>query len=86
MVAHEPALQPVPESHIHPATETCPRCDQPIPNEKAREVRARAEAQKRRMDAAANARAEQRIAAEKERIESQASSAIGDSGRRRRGP
>ena len=82
MAAPEPALQPVPESHIHAATETCPTCDQPIPNEKAREVRARAEAQKRRMDEAANARAEQRIAAEKERIQS--GGGLGDRGTPRR--
>ena len=78
MAAPEPALQPVPETHIHAATETCPTCEQPIPNEKAREVRARAEAQKRRMDEAANARAEQRIAAEKERLEREATAAIGE--------
>ena len=78
MAAPEPALQSVPESHIRAATETCPTCEQPIPNEKAREVRARAEAQKRRMDEAANARAEQRIAAEKERLEREATAAIGE--------
>ena len=78
MAAPEPALQPVPESHLHPATETCPTCEQPIPNDKAMEVRARAEAQKRRMDQAANARAEQRIAAEKERIEREATAAVGE--------
>ena len=78
MAAPEPALQPVPESHIHAATETCPTCEQPIPNDKAMEVRARAEAQKRRMDQAANARAEQRIATEKERIEREATAAVGE--------
>ena len=77
MAAPEPALQPAPETHVHAATETCPTCEQPIPNDKAREVRARAEAQKRRMGEAANARVEQRIAAEKERIEREATAAIG---------
>ena len=42
------------------------------------EVRARAEAQKRHMDEAANARAEQRVAAEKERIEAEHAAAIGE--------
>ena len=78
MAAPEAALQTVPESHIHAATETCPTCEQPIPNDKAREVRARAEVQKRRMGEAANARAEQRIAAEKERIERDATAAVGE--------
>ena len=78
MAAPERALQRVSESHLHPATEICPTCDQPIPNDKAREVRARAEAQKRRMDEAATARAEQRIAAEKDRIEREATAAVGE--------
>ncbi len=76
MPASEPALQPMPEPHIHASTETCPTCDQPIPNEKAIEIRARAEAQKRHIDEAANTRADRRIAAEKERIETAAAVTI----------
>ena len=38
MATPEPALMPVPETHVHAATETCPTCDQPIPNEKAMEI------------------------------------------------
>ena len=80
MPVSESVLQSIPEPdlHTHASSETCPTCDQPIPNDKAREVRARAEAQKRRMDEAANARAEQRIAAEKERIKAEQASAIGE--------
>ena len=78
MPGSEPALQPMPEPHIHASTETCPTCDQPIPNEKALEIRARAEAQKRHMDETANARADRRIAAEKERIEAVAAVTIGE--------
>ena len=78
MAQSEPLLQSVPEPHVHAATETCPTCDQPIPNERAMEIRARVEAQKRRVDEAADARAEQRIAAERKRIEGEAASAIGE--------
>ena len=78
MATPEPALMPVPETHVHAATETCPTCDQPIPNEKAMEIRARAEERKRRTDEAANARADRRIAEERKRIETEAASAIGE--------
>lgn len=78
MAAAEPALQSVPETRLHATTENCPTCDQPIPNEKALEIRARAEAQKRHMDETANARADRRIAAEKERIEAAAAVTIGE--------
>ena len=69
MPASEPALQSVPEPHIHASLDTCPMCDQPIPNEKAIEIRTRMEAQQHRALEDANARADQRIAAERERIE-----------------
>ena len=72
MAASNPALQSVPEPHIHALGETCPMCEQPIPNEKAREVRARAAAQQRSADDAASARANKQIAAEKERLEAEA--------------
>ena len=69
MPASEPALQSVPEPHINASIDTCPMCDQPIPNEKAVEIRTRMEAQQHRALEDANARADQRIAAERERIE-----------------
>ena len=74
MAAPEPA--PLPDPHVHAALETCPTCEQPIPNEKAVEIRARAEARKRRADEAANARADRRVAAERERIETEAAATI----------
>ena len=57
------------DDHIHPLNETCPTCDQPITNEKAKEVRARAAAMEKRLGAEADARAALRIAAETTRIE-----------------
>ena len=69
MAAPEPALHQSSEPHIHVLSETCPLCDQPIPNEKAKEVRARMEARERSLEQAANARADKQIAAEKARME-----------------
>ena len=43
-VSPSPQLTPVPRPHFHLAGECCPYCEQPIPNEKAQEVRQRAEA------------------------------------------
>jgi hypothetical protein len=64
------------EPHVHVLTETCPTCDQPIPNEKAAEIRARAAAMERRLAEAAEARAAQRLAAEKAQIEEAAKTRI----------
>ncbi len=76
MAAPESALRQPREPHIHALTETCPVCDQPIPNEKAKEVRARMEARERSLAQAAKARADQQIAAEKARIEAAANAAV----------
>jgi hypothetical protein len=64
------------EPHVHPLTETCPICDQPIPNEKAMEIRARAAAMEKRLTAAANARAAEEIAKEKAQIEGAAQAKV----------
>jgi hypothetical protein len=61
---------------IHPSTETCPTCDQPIPNEKAKEIRARAAAMEKRLAAEAESRATQKLAADKAEIEAAAKARI----------
>jgi hypothetical protein len=73
-----PAQQPLRlvESHIHPFGETCPTCEQPIPNEKAKEIRARATAMEKRLAAEAEARAAQKLATEKAQIEEAAKARI----------
>jgi hypothetical protein len=68
MAGPQPALRSI-EAHIHPFNETCPTCDQPIPNEKAEEIRQRAAAMEKRLAAEADARAAQRLAAQKAQIE-----------------
>jgi|SRR6185437_15380645 len=54
----------------------CPVCEQPIPNEKAEQVRARMEARDRELTAAASARAALQFAQEKAQIEASAKAAI----------
>jgi hypothetical protein len=67
MAPAQPALRL--DSHVHLLSETCPVCDQPIPNEKAQEIRGRAAALQKRLADEAEARAAQRIAEEKAQIE-----------------
>jgi hypothetical protein len=75
MAPPQPALQSI-EPHIHVLSETCPVCEQPIPNEKAKEIRERAAALERRATEAANARAAQQIATERARIEADAKAKV----------
>ena len=63
-------------SHIRPFGETCPTCEQPIPNEKAEEIRARATAMEKRLAAEAEARAALKLATEKVQIEEAAKARI----------
>lgn len=71
MAPPQPALRSV-EPHIHPFTETCPTCEQPIPNEKAQEIRERVAERERRLNEAADARAAKKYADEKAQIEAAA--------------
>jgi hypothetical protein len=68
MASTQHALHPV-ESHVHLFSETCPTCEQPIPNEKAKEIRARAAAMEKRLADEAEARAAQKFAMDKAQIE-----------------
>lgn len=60
------------DTHIHPITETCPTCDQPISNDKAKEIRAKAEEMQRRLTQEAETRANQKLAEQKSQIEATA--------------
>ena len=75
MAPAQQALRSV-ESHVHPFSETCPTCEQPIPNEKAKEIQARAAAMEKRLADAADARAAQQIATEKAQIEAAAKAKV----------
>lgn len=63
-------------SQAHPFSERCPTCDQPIPNEKAKEIQVRAAATEKRLAAEAEARAAQQLAAQKAQIENTAKARI----------
>lgn len=72
MAATEPALPHVAPGAIHALAETCPTCDQPIPNERAEEVFDRVRARERSVAKAAESRAREQMAVEKAGIESAA--------------
>lgn len=71
-----PALRQPRDPHLHILGETCPVCDQPIPNDKAEAVRARLEARDRALNDAAKAAAAQQIATERAQIEAAAATAV----------
>jgi hypothetical protein len=75
MATPQPALRAV-GAYVHPFGQTCPTCEQPIPNEKANEIRARAEALEKRLATEADARAAQRLAVDREQIEADARAKI----------
>ena len=76
MASPQPALRQSRDSHIQLADERCPECDQPIPNEKAEEIRDRMKARERVLTETANARAAEQIAREKAQIEANAQAAV----------
>ena len=57
------ALRPS-QPHVHVPEAQCPLCDQPIPNEKAEQVRARLEARERELSEVAATRLKAQFAAE----------------------
>lgn len=59
-MASSPAIRLTSE-HLHPVGETCPFCDQAIPNDRAEEIRARYEKKQRDDEAAVKARVEQQV-------------------------
>jgi DNA repair exonuclease SbcCD ATPase subunit len=56
-----PQLSAISRLQIHPAGEFCPYCEQPIPNEKAEQVRARTEAKERELSERVTARLTQSL-------------------------
>jgi len=68
---HQPASRPS-QPHIHLEGAQCPVCDQPIPNEKAEQVRIRIEARDRDLSASVGARLREQFAAERVQLEANA--------------
>lgn len=65
MAIPQPASRPSARPHLHVAGERCPYCDQPVPNEKVAEIRARMEADQRKQTEAVTARLNEKFALEK---------------------
>src|SRR5438477_5351878 len=76
MASPQPVLRHPSQPHIHVLGETCPVCDQPIPNDKVEAVRARLAARERALSDTAKAAAAQQIAAERTQTEAAAAAAI----------
>lgn len=66
-MAVQSALRSV-AGHVHSAAETCPYCEQPVPNDRAEEIRERFDAAQRRQAAEHKARLEAEIAAARTQI------------------
>jgi hypothetical protein len=71
-----PQVSAVTHPHLHFAGERCPYCEQPIPNEKAEQVRARAEARERELSEGLTARLTQKFALERAQIENSAQALV----------
>jgi hypothetical protein len=72
MAQPQPSLRPTPDRHFHAAGAFCPVCDQPIPNEKAEQVRARLEEKERELSDAVALRMREQFAQERAQIEGNA--------------
>jgi hypothetical protein len=71
-----PQLSPSSRPHVHLTGEVCPYCEQPIPNEKAEQVRARWEAKKSELSETLTARLTQKFALEKAQLEASADARV----------
>jgi hypothetical protein len=71
-----PQLSAISRLQIHLGGEFCPYCEQPIPNEKAEQVRARTEAKERELSESVTARLTQEFALEKAQMETGAKALV----------
>jgi hypothetical protein len=71
-----PQLSAISRLQLHLAGEFCPYCEQPIPNEKAEQVRARREAKERELSESVTARLTQNFALEKAQMETGAKALV----------
>jgi hypothetical protein len=70
-----PAMRMSPE-HLHPAGETCPFCEQPIPNDRAEEIRARYDLKQRQDEAAMKSRVAQQVTEARTELEAEKKAAV----------
>lgn len=72
----QPALHSDRDAHLHVGDEVCPYCEQPIPNERAEEIRARFQADALREKAVLEARMEEQLTEARAQIEADNKAAI----------
>jgi hypothetical protein len=65
----QPAFRATSPGHQHAANETCPFCEQPIPNDRAEEIRARFAFKQKQDEAALKARYDQQVATARAEME-----------------
>jgi len=70
MATPQPALRATAVDHRHAADQTCPYCEQSIPNDRAEEIRARFAFKQKQDEAAMKARVDDQVAAAREQMES----------------
>lgn len=68
-MATQPAFSPSTAPHIHVGEETCPYCQQEIPNERVAEIRQRFEADKQRQEKELTARVDAQVSSARSQIE-----------------
>lgn len=78
MATSQAAYHAEPSDHRHPAGETCPYCEQPIPNERAAEIRERYELTKRREETARKQLVEQQVAEARAALDAEKQVAIAE--------
>lgn len=76
MVAPQSALRAFPDDHPHVAGELCPYCDQPIPNDRAEEIRARFEEKERQHIDAMRAQLNEQLKRDRQQLEAATKAAI----------
>jgi hypothetical protein len=69
MATPQPAFRATAAEHQHAAEETCPYCEQPIPNDRAEEIRARFALKQKQDEDAMKLRVEQQVASAKQEME-----------------
>src|SRR4051794_28987974 len=70
MAAQQPAFfRATAVDHRHAAEETCPYCEQPIPNDRAEEIRARFALKQKQDEDAMKVRVDQQVASAKQEME-----------------
>src|SRR6266849_10118827 len=76
MAATQASLQPALHEHFHAPGEVCPYCEQPIPNDRIPEIRARFEAKERQQTEALKAEFEAAAKLQAEQVRQEAAATI----------